>query len=331
MSNKLTGFFSKYILKSIELPPISPEDNPPGGSGGGGNIGDPNQSGPGNSGGPIINEPITLPTNSGLTIYGGYNFTGNSRLITADVPNLGAIGWSNSILSLKYVAFSPHNPLFAFQIFTGNNYTGSRVVLQPGNYPINPLIGGMVNNSIKFGPFAEIPVEPPPVNNGCFTADTKITMFDGSLKNICDVVPGDRVLSYNIPSFTNRENLQQIFSWWTQILQGSHLSGANVIDCVGKQFHYYYDINDGFLKVTVEHPLLVQRGNIWSFKPARDIIIGDRIKSFEGTCLIKSINKVYEDSYYWNLDIDGSNLYFANGLVAHNAISTGGSLYVEKF
>lgn len=72
----------------------------------------------------------------------------------------------------------------------------------------------------------------------CFPAGTRITMADGSNKSIEDIHFGDRVLSYDI-------NNHEFTSWRVKLL--------------GNPIHPVYEINDGLLSFTKDHPIRVKK------------------------------------------------------------------------
>jgi hypothetical protein len=72
----------------------------------------------------------------------------------------------------------------------------------------------------------------------CFPAGTKITMADGSYKNIENIKPGELILSYNIYS--------DQYSKWPVFV-------------TSQPIHPVYEINDGLLSLTKEHPLLMKK------------------------------------------------------------------------
>jgi len=75
-------------------------------------------------------------------------------------------------------------------------------------------------------------------NGCCFPAGTRITMADGSYKNIEDIRVGDRVLAYDLEK-------QQYYSWTVKLL--------------GHPVHQVYDINDGLISLTCSHPMYVKK------------------------------------------------------------------------
>jgi hypothetical protein len=148
----------------------------------------------------------------------------------------------------------------------------------------------------------------------CFPTGTKITMVDGTYKNIEDIQIGDRILSYNIKS--------NCFTSWTVKMEVS-------------PYHPVWEINNGLIRMTDDHPLRIKKSdgketwgviNVEEGKAATvldndiaKIEIGDYLFTQEGNWV-----KIYEISSsstviktYDILSYFGRQTYFANGILAH--------------
>lgn len=151
----------------------------------------------------------------------------------------------------------------------------------------------------------------------CFVAGTKITMSDGTLKNIEDVKAGEEVLTFNEEKGENESQ---------KVLETkSHLS------------NHYYDVKfeDGtVLKVTENHPLLSRNG--WSAinveaalndkgVECRDLVVGDEILSSNGNYRkIVSMDRQDGEIVVYDLSkVAVTHTFFVEGLVAHNKGSGG--------
>ena len=146
----------------------------------------------------------------------------------------------------------------------------------------------------------------------CFPAGTRITMADGSLKNIENVKIGDRVLSYDMK--------HDRFSSWT-------------VKMLGKPIHPVYDINDGLLQMTKDHPLYVKktdgRSGWGAVNPDNNMVrlrenvltleVGDQLFSSDGKWItITKITHGSEHVQTYNLwSISGVQTYFANGILVY--------------
>ena len=137
----------------------------------------------------------------------------------------------------------------------------------------------------------------------CFPAGTKITMADGSYKNIENIHFGDRVLSYDIEK-------SKFSSWRVKLL--------------GDPVHPVYEINNGLLSFTKDHPIRVKKpdGSIgWG---SADI---NAVKKY--TRLKKDILKIEAGDYIYTTDeewIEIENIEFKPKLVqTYNIMSFSGT------
>jgi hypothetical protein len=141
----------------------------------------------------------------------------------------------------------------------------------------------------------------------CFVAGTKVTMADGTLKNIEDVREGDKVMS----------------SDGTNTVLGipSHEIGSGTL----------YSINSE-VEVTGDHPFLSREG--WKVidveyfysldrsldEPVSKLEVGDILLTENGKESVESIEVVktrQPDEVLYDLELDGDRTYIANGFVVH--------------
>lgn len=144
------------------------------------------------------------------------------------------------------------------------------------------------------------PPNPPPL---CFLAGTRVTMADGSEKNIEDVKVGEMVMTFD---FTE---------------------GRNVAARVTETFRHEADLTDHYyvvnqtLNVTGNHPLLTPRG----WRNVDTLEIGDELGTLISGRVIQSIERVFESVETFNLHVDHyDHNYYANGYLAHNKTAEGG-------
>lgn len=148
----------------------------------------------------------------------------------------------------------------------------------------------------------------------CFPAGTKITMVDGSCKNIEDIRLGDQVLSYDIEK-------REFTSW--------------IVKMLGNPVHPVYEINDGLIRVTVDHPFYIKKpdkrtgwGAIDAKRSMDSIIfkedvltleVGDQLFTSDGEWIkVTSITLSSEPVQTYNiLSFSGTRTYFANGILVY--------------
>jgi len=146
------------------------------------------------------------------------------------------------------------------------------------------------------------------VDHSCFVAGTKITMADGSLKNIEDVKVGDKV--------TGRNKVNTVFGYKRPI--------------IGSRSTY---IINGKVEFTGDHPFLSEEG--WKvadlelyYGHPRDsdieptqLKVGDVLVREKGEEIIKTLEKRKTrpaDEIVYDLELDEDNTYIADGYVVHN-------------
>jgi hypothetical protein len=79
------------------------------------------------------------------------------------------------------------------------------------------------------------------------------------------------------------------------------------------------DFNNGLLKTSKDHQHVVKHNNVWSIKPADEIVIGDILldKNNNEIEIISIIIDNTPQSVY-NISVDGEHVFFANGILTHN-------------
>jgi len=137
---------------------------------------------------------------------------------------------------------------------------------------------------------------PPPIGGGCFLAGTKITMSDGSFKNIEDVGVGDLVQSWS--------------------------DGAGVQGKVVRVYHhtpgetgrFYLVINDR-LKVTPNHTVWADDGWVKTEK----LRLKSKLLNVNGDpVVVNSIKRCDGSEPSYNLEVEKHHTYFADGILVHN-------------
>lgn len=130
----------------------------------------------------------------------------------------------------------------------------------------------------------------------CLLKGTKVTMADGSQKNIEDIVKGDLVLSFNYATKQNQ--------------------ASKVLNTFVKESNTFFLIND-VLKVTGRHQLLVN--GKWEY--AVFVQKGDKLQGVDGEEIvvdsIKTVTKPNKVRVY-DLYIEGTHTYYAENLIVHN-------------
>jgi len=151
-------------------------------------------------------------------------------------------------------------------------------------------------------------------NAPCFTGDTKISLSNGDIKNIEDVVPGDEICTYDLGK--NEIVFCQVVNVFSKL--------------VNKIVHYQFD-NGESLKCTIDHPIYVVEKGWCSFdnnesnskysldKPVQSIKVGDIVKLQNGESKLLKVEVIEGDVKVYNLiDIEKNHNFFANNILVHN-------------
>ncbi|HYF05037.1 MAG TPA: alpha-2-macroglobulin family protein [Patescibacteria group bacterium] len=128
---------------------------------------------------------------------------------------------------------------------------------------------------------------------GCFVAGTKVTLTEGTVKNIEDILVGDSVLSYD-------ESARKYVS--------QKVTATHRLSDMG------YLLINGSLKVTPNH-LLYESG---AWKPAGDLQIGDVLLTEKGPAPVESLEWVLGEVTVYNLTVANTHNFFAGHILAHN-------------
>ena len=159
----------------------------------------------------------------------------------------------------------------------------------------------------------------------CLTSDTPIKLADGTSIEIGEAEEGMKLQGYSLNELSNFGDAEYM-NWNTSEL-GQSETEVEVENVVFSFASKYYDINNGDVKCTSEHPFLVLEGGEYRFKRTHllsegDVLIkvkydnNDNSKIEEVT--IESIEVVEEDVEIVSLDVSNTDTYIANGYITHN-------------
>ncbi|MDD5751094.1 MAG: Hint domain-containing protein [Candidatus Peribacteraceae bacterium] len=138
--------------------------------------------------------------------------------------------------------------------------------------------------------------------NDSLSENTIIYTQNGS-KKIKNITIGEFVYSLNIA--TNKIELNKV----------SDVAHRSITSSGGKWYNIYF--NGGSIKATGNHGFY--SGN--QIIQAKDLKVGDILQSFDGqVCTITEI-VIEENSvdYVWNISVNNSHNFYANGVLTHNA------------
>jgi hypothetical protein len=151
----------------------------------------------------------------------------------------------------------------------------------------------------------------------CLAYGSEILMSDNSTKLIENLEIGDNVMSLSITGLD--KDIEQ--NWETFVTNNLEYSkSASVVNrLIHGSYTWYYSINNGLLRVTYEHPILVKRNNEVIFLQVKNLIEGDYLlNNNDEFILIETIDIINESLNTVSLGIEEDDVYFGNGILVHN-------------
>ena len=152
----------------------------------------------------------------------------------------------------------------------------------------------------------------------CLIQGTKITMLNGDIKRIQHIQVGDVLKSLDINTLPDGET--ESLSWTSNEL--SYTSSQAVVTDVRKHLHgLIYSFNEGLLHSSPDHNHFIKRDDTFMFIPSREVQVGDYLMNESGDFIEISLIEEYHDLDYptYKLDVEEHDVFFANGLLTHNA------------
>jgi len=155
----------------------------------------------------------------------------------------------------------------------------------------------------------------------CLTIDSPVTLADGTIVEVGDLEEGDLLQGYSITGLGTDES--NFLEWSTDTL-GTVAKDVTLVGITYSFANKYYDINDGEVTATSEHPMLVKDGNDgeYRFKEMFNINTNDKlIRDVSGTITeidITSIEVVEKTVEIVSIDVEQDDTYLVNGYITHN-------------
>ena len=164
----------------------------------------------------------------------------------------------------------------------------------------------------------------------CLVIDSPVTLADGSIVEVGDLEEGDELRGFSIGGLGTDE--AGFLDWDTDSLSTT-AQNVTVENLVYSFSNRHYDINDGEIKATSEHPMLVKDasdGN-YRFKEMFNISTDDKlIKEIDSVITevdITSIEIVSQTNEIVSIDVETNDTYLVNGYITHNK---GGNSHTDE-
>ena len=152
----------------------------------------------------------------------------------------------------------------------------------------------------------------------CLALDTPIKMADGTTKNAGDIEEGDLLKGFEIAGLGGESD--STYLQWQDSTLGLTAEDVTVTNVVFSFADKTYNINNGELVITGEHPMLIKdEDSNFRFKPAVAIVVGDKlIKADSSEVVINSIEPTVANVEVVSLDVEIQDTYLINGYITHN-------------
>lgn len=151
---------------------------------------------------------------------------------------------------------------------------------------------------------------------GCLLGDSVVEMADGTTKLLKDIRRNELVKSVSISGLSENEN-----AWvdWSDTTLDYEFNTAIVKSITPIGAHKTYSINGGLLTASETHIHLRKHNGTWNFCKTTDLVVGDIFLNKNNQEVeIVSIIENLEKSIVYQLDVENTDLYIANGIITHN-------------
>ena len=164
----------------------------------------------------------------------------------------------------------------------------------------------------------------------CLTIDSPVTLSDGTIVEVGDLEEGDILRGFSIDGLGTDEGR---FLDWSSDTLTTTAQDVEVVNLIYSFAGRHYDINDGEITATGEHPMLVKDGTDgeFRFKEIFNININDKlIKEISGVITeidVISIDIINQTSEIVSIDVESNDTYLVNGYITHNK---GGNSHTDE-
>ena len=274
--------------------------------------------------------PVVISKDSRINVsfvYGTYINGNTVGSMTVTSNDLGSQFPVSIQLSDLIVARPDNNSVTAtLDVFLTQGTSGGKETLTPTATPITSG-GGAGPTATPFPTFA-VPTSTPYVSGGgggggggCHLAGDLLTLANGETKRVEDIVLGDTLLSLAINGLSDVETIYKEFNVSASDYSDEYTS-AVVNDIYVDTYSSYYDINNGELQLTLEHPVLVKTSDDRVvFKVIKNVLVGDSMLNQNNEWVLVNSNVLVQTeapftTYAFN--VENKDVYFASGILVHN-------------
>jgi hypothetical protein len=153
----------------------------------------------------------------------------------------------------------------------------------------------------------------------CLTIDSPVTLADGTIVEAGDLTEGDTLKGFSIGGL-NVDSDGTFLDWSTDSLS-TLPKNVTIVNLTYSFASRYYDVNNGEVTATAEHPLLVKDSvsGDYKFKEMFNLVVGDKLIKGNGTEVeITSVEVVEKTTEIISIDVEEEDTYMVNGYITHN-------------
>jgi hypothetical protein len=153
----------------------------------------------------------------------------------------------------------------------------------------------------------------------CLTIDSPVTLADGTTIEAGELSEGDLLKGFSIGGLGTDSD--GTFLDWSSSELSTTAKDVTIVNLTYSFSPRYYDINNGEVTATSEHPMLVKDsvGGDYLFKEMFNLVVGDKLIKGDGTEVdITSIEVVEKTTEIVSIDVEEEDTYMVNGYITHN-------------
>jgi hypothetical protein len=153
----------------------------------------------------------------------------------------------------------------------------------------------------------------------CLTIDSPVTLADGTIVEAGDLSEGDLLKGFSIGGLS-ADSDGTFLDWSTNSLSTTP-KDVTVVNLTYSFAPRYYDVNNGEVTATAEHPMLVKDSvsGDYLFKEMFNLVVGDKLVKGDGSEVdIVSVEAVEKTTEIVSIDVESEDTYMVNGYITHN-------------
>jgi hypothetical protein len=153
----------------------------------------------------------------------------------------------------------------------------------------------------------------------CLTIDSPVTLADGTNVEAGDLNEGDTLKGFSIGGLSVDSD-GTFLDWSTNSLSTTP-KDVTIVNLTYSFASRYYDVNNGEVTATSEHPMLVKDSvsGDYLFKEMFNLVVGDKlVKGDNSEVEITSIEIVEKTTEIVSIDVEEDDTYMVNGYITHN-------------